>query len=74
MKCWPGNYRKFALRPRQLDDPAAYFAERAKVGLSPGPSFGELGMKCARLNFGTTPQILDEIVNRLAMSINGASN
>jgi cystathionine beta-lyase len=56
------------------DDPAAYFAERAKVGLSPGPSFGELGMKCARLNFGTTPQILDEIVNRLAMSINGASN
>lgn len=56
------------------DDPAAYFVERAKVGLSPGPGFGDLGVGCARLNFGTSPQILAEIVERLAMSINGAPN
>ncbi|GDX32360.1 cystathionine beta-lyase [Actinomycetes bacterium] len=56
------------------DDPAAYFVERAKVGLSPGPGFGDLGVGCARLNFGTSPQILAEIVERLAMSINGEPN
>lgn len=51
------------------DDPAAYFVERAKVGLSSGLGFGELGIGCARLNFGTSPQILTEIVDRLALSI-----
>ena len=56
------------------DDPAAYFVERAKGGLSPGPGFGDLGVGCARLNFGTSPQILAEIVERLAMSINGEPN
>ena len=48
------------------DDPSEAFLERAKVALSPGPSFGEQGAGFARLNFGTSPEILHAIVERMA--------
>jgi len=55
------------LRPLGLgDDPAAELLIRAKLALSPGPSFGPQGAGFARLNFGTSPALLSEAVERLA--------
>jgi cystathionine beta-lyase len=48
------------------DDPAAAFLERGRVALSPGPDFGEQGRGYARLNMGTSPDLLAEIVQRMA--------
>lgn len=48
------------------DDPSEAFLERTRVALSPGPSFGSQGSGFARLNFGTTPEILHAIVERMA--------
>ena len=44
------------------DDPSARFRERGRVALSEGPSFGEGGRGCVRLNFATSPEILREAV------------
>jgi cystathionine beta-lyase len=49
--------------------PFEYFLEKAKVGLMEGANFGEAGVGSVRLNFGTSPKILDEILSRLAQSI-----
>ncbi len=49
--------------------PFEFFLERAKVGLMEGSNFGEAGVGCVRLNFGTSGPILDEILNRLAESV-----
>ncbi|HEY7044682.1 MAG TPA: MalY/PatB family protein [Nocardioidaceae bacterium] len=49
--------------------PFDYFLEKAKVGLNDGAAFGEAGVGCVRLNFGTSPKILDEILGRLAESV-----
>lgn len=49
--------------------PFEFFLEKAKVGLMEGANFGEAGVGCVRLNFGTTPKILDEILARLAESV-----
>jgi cystathionine beta-lyase len=48
------------------DDPAAAFLERGRVALSPGPTFGAQGRGFARLNFGTSPELVEEIVRRMA--------
>ncbi|MEO5982687.1 MAG: aminotransferase class I/II-fold pyridoxal phosphate-dependent enzyme [Pedococcus sp.] len=47
-------------------DPAAVLRERAMVALHPGPGFGWGGEGHARLNFGTSPEILREAVHRIA--------
>jgi cysteine-S-conjugate beta-lyase len=47
------------------DDPAETFLARG-VELSPGPSFGEEGRGHARLNFATSPQILERTVRAMA--------
>ena len=49
--------------------PFEYFLDRAKVGLMEGANFGEAGVGCVRLNFGTSPAILDQILTRLAESV-----
>lgn len=49
--------------------PFEYFLDKAKVGLMDGASFGEAGVGCVRLNFGTSPAILDQILKRLAESV-----
>jgi cystathionine beta-lyase len=60
---------------RQLglgDDPAAELLVRAKLALSPGPSFGPQGAGFARLNFGTSPALLTEAVERLVSAAESA--
>jgi cysteine-S-conjugate beta-lyase len=47
-------------------DPAARFLERGRVALSPGPDFGRSGHGFARLNMGTSPELLAEAVHRMA--------
>ena len=51
------------------DDPSAVLRERAKVALHPGPGFGLGGAGHARLNFGTSPDILCEAVQRIAAAL-----
>jgi cystathionine beta-lyase len=51
------------------DDPSAVLRERAKVALHPGPGFGSGGKGHARLNFGTSPDILREAVSRIAAAL-----
>ncbi len=49
-----------------LDDPGAFFLERARVALSPGVDFGTGGSNAVRLNFATSPEVLAEAVERMA--------
>ena len=51
------------------DDPAAVLRERARVALHPGPGFGAGGRGHARLNFGTSPDIVREAVGRIAAAL-----
>ena len=50
-------------------DPAAVLRERARVALHPGPGFGQGGEGHARLNFGTSPEIVREAVRRIATAV-----
>ena len=47
------------------DDPAEEIKRTGRVGLSHGHEFGALGKGFARLNFATSREILDEIIDRL---------
>ncbi len=47
-------------------DPAATFLDRGRVALSPGQDFGRQGRGFARLNMGTSPELLAEAVHRMA--------
>ena len=59
------DFRGLALDP----SPYRFFLERARVALSAGEIFGEPGRGFARLNFGTTAALLDEILDRLAAAL-----
>lgn len=48
------------------DDPAAVFLDRGRVALSPGTDFGVQGAGFARLNIGTSPELIVEAVRRVA--------
>lgn len=64
----PGTYLAW-LDCREIglgDDPAAAFLERGRVALSPGLEFGTGGAGHVRLNYGTTPEILEEAIVRMA--------
>jgi cysteine-S-conjugate beta-lyase len=50
-------------------DPAAAFLERGRVALSPGRDFGEQGAGFARLNIGTSPELITEAVRRMALAV-----
>ncbi|MFD4638008.1 MalY/PatB family protein [Lentzea sp. NPDC058436] len=50
------------------DDPAAFFLERGRVALMSGAGFGSGGEGHARLNIGTSPEIVTEAVLRMAAS------
>ncbi|MDP2233392.1 MAG: aminotransferase class I/II-fold pyridoxal phosphate-dependent enzyme [Actinomycetota bacterium] len=50
-------------------DPAKYLLESGRVGLSPGPDFGVAGAGFARVNFATSVEILDEIVDRMVTTL-----
>ena len=51
------------------DDPAAAFLERGRVAVYGGPDFGAPGAGYARLNVGTTPELFEEAVTRLAAAL-----
>jgi cystathionine beta-lyase len=51
------------------DDPAAAFLERGRVALQPGLTFGAQGRGFARINFATSPDLLDEVVHRMAAAL-----
>ncbi len=51
------------------DNPARKLVAEARVKLSDGPAFGPGGAGFARLNFATTPAILDEILSRVVDAI-----
>ena len=46
-------------------EPEVFFLEQARVALSPGADFGGCGRGHVRLNFATSAQILDEILQRM---------
>jgi len=49
------------------DDPAAVFLERGRVALASGPRYGaDAGRGFARLNLGTSPDLVEEAVRRMA--------
>jgi cystathionine beta-lyase len=50
-------------------DPAAELLERARIALSAGPDFGRAGEGFARLNFATSRELLDEIVDRMVAAL-----
>jgi cystathionine beta-lyase len=50
------------------DDPAAEFLARGRVALSSGPDFGSAGVGFARLNIGTSPELIAEAVRRMAQA------
>jgi cysteine-S-conjugate beta-lyase len=57
-------------RPLDLpDDPAAVFLERGRVALSSGPAFGTGGVGHVRLNLATPPELLTEVVRRMASAL-----
>jgi cysteine-S-conjugate beta-lyase len=49
------------------DDPAATFLERGRIALSPGTDFGVQGAGFARLNIGTSPELINEAVRRMVV-------
>jgi cystathionine beta-lyase len=49
--------------------PQEYFLERARVGMNAGRDFGPEGDSCIRLNFATSPEILDEVLRRLTAAL-----
>jgi cystathionine beta-lyase len=51
------------------DDPAAVFLKRGRVALSRGRDFGAAHAAFVRVNFATSPAILDEIVGRMARAL-----
>jgi cystathionine beta-lyase len=51
------------------EDPAAVFLDRARVALSPGPTFGSGGAGHARMNLATSPEIIAEAVRRMAAAV-----
>ena len=51
------------------DDPAAAFLEHGRVALYPGLKFGAPGAGHARLNVGTMPELVDEMLTRMASAL-----
>jgi cystathionine beta-lyase len=47
-------------------EPAARFLAEARVAVEPGTRFGAAGSGFVRLNFATSPEILDEAIGRMA--------
>ncbi len=54
---------------RIQDNPAKHILKGSKVALEPGEKFGTQSNSFARLNFATTPSILNEIVERVLLAV-----
>ncbi len=55
--------------PLGLDDPAGVFERRGRVAFEPGLLFGTGGDGFVRINFATSPAILDEAIRRMRAAI-----
>jgi cysteine-S-conjugate beta-lyase len=53
-------------RTLEWDDEPAQVASRRGVELSPGTDFGKIGTGWARMNFATSPEMIERIVKRIA--------
>jgi cystathionine beta-lyase len=51
------------------DDPSAAFLERGRVAVNSGLDFGAGGAGHVRLNYGTTPEILTEAIERMGGAV-----
>jgi cystathionine beta-lyase len=51
------------------DDPAQRLLDRGRIALLPGPSFGAGGEGFARLNIGTSPELISEGVRRIVRAL-----
>lgn len=51
------------------DDPSQEFLAKGRVALTAGPYFGPQGNGFARLNIGTSPELITEAVRRMAAAI-----
>jgi len=51
------------------DNPSTVFLDKGRVALSRGPDFGVQGHGFVRLNMGTSPELLQEIVRRMAAAV-----
>jgi cystathionine beta-lyase len=52
------------------DDPARVFLDRGRVALAPGVNYGSRsGAGHARLNFGTSPEMINEMVQRMTNAV-----
>ncbi len=49
--------------------PYDFFLEEARVAFSDGASFGEAGRGCVRLNFATSPAVLEQVLDRMAEAV-----
>lgn len=56
------------------DDPAEVFLTHGRVALSPGPDFGTPGRGHARFNLGTSPDIIERAVERMATATRTVAN
>jgi cysteine-S-conjugate beta-lyase len=54
---------------RLAPTPGEFFRRRAQVALSDGAAFGAGFEQCARLNFATSPALLDEIIDRMVRAV-----
>jgi len=54
------------------DNPAEHLSDRARVALSSGPQYGPPGAGHARLNFGTSAQLVEQMIDRVASAIGEA--
>ncbi len=51
------------------EEPSEFFLRRAKVALAPGLDYDPAAAGFVRLNFGTGPKLLEELVSRLRSSL-----
>jgi cystathionine beta-lyase len=51
------------------DDPAEAFLDKGRLALTAGPYFGTQGAGFARLNIGTSPELVTEAVRRMAATV-----
>ena len=59
------DFRPLGLR----DDPAETLLARGRLALSPGAKYGHDGTGFARLNFGTSPDLVAEAVQRISVAL-----
>lgn len=65
-----GGYLAWLEFPAALgEDPAAQILERGRVALNSGLPFGEGGRRHARLNYATTPELLEAGITRIAAAV-----